>query len=87
MSKLEHIQIKYENQISQIIETSLIAMYGTKGYKSIIHTMIKECKKPEKEITRDYELFADLTHKIFGKIGDTKILDLIKTEINKIHTT
>lgn len=76
---------RYENQISQIIETSLIDLYGTNGYKSIIQTMIKECGKSEKEITGNYELFAEMIQGIFGRIGDSKILDPIKMEINRIR--
>ena len=75
---------RYENKISQIIETSLIDLYGTNGYKSIIQTMIKECGKSEKEITGNYELFADMIQSIFGRIGDVKILQQIKMEINRI---
>lgn len=75
---------RYENQISQIIETSLIDLYGTKGYKSIIQTMMKECRKSEKEITGNYELFAKMIQMIFGRIGDAKILDPIKMEIDRI---
>ncbi|HET9008650.1 MAG TPA: response regulator [Nitrosarchaeum sp.] len=81
-SKFDHG--RYENQISQIIETSLIDLYGTNGYKSIIQTMIKECGKSEKEITGNYELFAEMIQEIFGRIGDSKILDPIKMEINRI---
>jgi CheY-like chemotaxis protein len=81
-SKFDHG--RYGNQISQIIETSLIDLYGTNGYKSIIQTMIKECGKSEKEITGNYELFAEMIQGIFGRIGDSKILDPIKMEINRI---
>lgn len=75
---------RYENEISQIIETSLIDLYGTNGYKSIIQTMIKEGGKSEKEITGNYELFADMTQGIFGRIGYSKILNPIKREISRI---
>lgn len=75
---------RYENKISQIIETSLIDLYGTNGYKSIIQTMMKECGKSEKEITGNYELFVERIQGIFGRIGDAKILDPIKMEINRI---
>ena len=75
---------RYENKISQIIETSLIDLYGTNGYKSIIQTMMKECGKSEKEITGNYELFAERIQGIFGRVGDAKILDPIKMEINRI---
>jgi len=75
---------RYENKISQIIETTLIDLYGTKGYKSIIQTMMRDCGKSEKQITGNYELFADMIQGIFGRIGDSKILDPIKMEINRI---
>lgn len=83
-SRFDFNDKRYENQISQIIETSLIDLYGTKGYKSIIQTMMKECRKSEKEITGNYELFAKMIQMIFGRIGDAKILDPIKMEIDRI---
>ena len=84
-SEFDFNHVRYENQISQIIETSLVDLYGTNGYKSIIQTMIKECGKSEKEITGNYELFADMIQVIFGRVGDAKILDPIKMEINRIE--
>lgn len=84
MSNYKFSHGRYENQISQIIETLLIDLYGTNGYKSIIQTMMKECGKSEKEITENYELFAEMIRGIFGRIGDSKILDPIKIEINRI---
>lgn len=84
-SKLDFNHVRYENQISEIIEISLIDQYGTNGYKSIIKTMMKECGKSEKEITGNYELFANMVQVVFGRIGDTKILDPIKMEINKLE--
>ncbi len=61
---------KYENQISEIIQGELIDLYGPKGYKSIIETMVKISGKTEKEIITNYELFAELTEGVFGKIGN-----------------
>ena len=84
-SKFDFNHVRYENQISQIIEISLIDQYGTNGYKSIIKTMMKECGKSEKEITGNYGLFANMVQVVFGRIGDTKILDPIKMEINRIE--
>ncbi|MBS3926488.1 MAG: hypothetical protein KGZ34_07370 [Nitrosarchaeum sp.] len=78
-------QKKYQDMVSQTIEVSLIDLYGINGYKSIIQTMMKECDKSEKEVTENYELFSNLIQKIFGKIGDSKILEPIKMEINKIQ--
>ncbi|MBS3922255.1 MAG: hypothetical protein KGZ37_03805 [Nitrosarchaeum sp.] len=85
--ELEQNQEKYNNTISQIIEASLSDLYGINGYKSIIKTMIKECNKSEKEITENYELFSTMIQRIFGKIGDSKILEPIKMEINRIQNT
>ena len=75
---------KYENQISEIIQGELIDLHGPNGYKSIIQTMIKICGKTEKEIITNYELFAELTEGVFGRLGNSKILDPIKLEIDKI---
>ncbi|MBI2643842.1 MAG: response regulator [Nitrosarchaeum sp.] len=86
-SKCDFNHIRYENQISQIIEISLIDQYGTNGYKSIIKTMMKECGKSEKEITGNYGLFANMVQTVFGKIGDSKILEPIKMEINRLGIT
>ena len=85
--ELEQSQKKYQDIISQTIEASLIDLYGINGYKSIIQTMIKECDKSEKEITENYELFSSMIQKIFGKIGNSKILEPIKMEISKIQNT
>jgi len=74
----------HESKISQIIQTSLIDLYGTNGYKSIIQTMIKESGKSEEEITRNYDIFADNVQRIFGKLGKSKILDPINIEMNRI---
>ena len=77
---------EYENQISKIIQEELIDLYGLRGYKSIIQTMIKFCEKTEKEIITNYELFSELIEKVFGKVGNSKILFPIKIEIGKIET-
>lgn len=74
----------YENKISEIIQRSLIDLHGGNGYKSIMETMMKVCGKPEKEIITNYELFAELIEGIFGRLGNSKILDPIKLEIQKI---
>ncbi|MCV0411590.1 hypothetical protein [Nitrosarchaeum sp.] len=85
--ELGQSQEKYQDMISQTIESSLIDLYGINGYKSIIQTMMKECNKSEKEITGNYELFSSIIQRIFGKIGDSKILEPIKMEINKNQNT
>jgi CheY-like chemotaxis protein len=74
----------YENQISEIIQRELIDLHGANGYKSIIETMMKICGKTEKEIITNYELFAELTEGVFGRLGNSKILDPIKLEMDKI---
>lgn len=74
----------YENKISEIIQRSLIDLHGGNGYKSIMETMMKICGKSEKEIITNYELFAELIEGIFGRLGNSKILDPIKLEIEKI---
>ena len=74
----------YENQISEIIQRELIDLHGANGYKSIIETMMKICGKTEKEIIRNYELFAELTEGVFGRLGNSKILDPIRLEMDKI---
>jgi len=83
-SGTESNNAKYENQISEIIQGELIDLHGANGYKSIIQTMMKICGKTEKEIITNYELFAELTEGVFGRLGNSKILDPIKLEINKI---
>ncbi len=75
---------KYEKQISEIIQGELIDLYGASGYKSIMQTMVKICGRKEAEIIRNYELFAELSEGIFGRLADSKILDPIKLEILKI---
>jgi len=75
---------RYDNKIAEIIQTTTISIYGTNGYKSIIKTMIKECGKTEREITTNYKLFEEMIEVIFGKIGNKKIMDPIKFEINKL---
>lgn len=75
---------QYENQISEIIQGELIDLYGVDGYKSIMQTMTKICGKREKEIITNYELFAELSEGVFGRMSESKILDPIKLKINKI---
>ena len=83
-SGTESNNAKYENQISEIIQGELIDLYSANGYKSIIGTMMKISGKTEKEIITNYELFAELIEGVFGKIGNSKILDPIILKINKI---
>jgi len=82
-SRIESNDIKYKNQISEIIQEKLIDLHGRNGYKSIMQTMMKISRKTEKEIITNYELFAELTEGVFGRFSD-KILDPVKLEIQKI---
>jgi len=75
---------KYEKEISEIIQMELIDLYGSKGYKSIIQTMRNICGKTEKEIITNFELFAELSEGVFGRLAESKILEPIRLEINKI---
>jgi len=75
-----------DNQISKIIQGELIDLYGSKGYKSIIQTMTKISGKTEKDIISNYELFASLAEGVFGRMAESKILDPIKLELNKVGT-
>lgn len=76
--------IEYKNQISEIIQKELTDLHGSNGYKSIIATMSKISGKTEKEIITNYELFAELAEGVFGRLANSKILDPIKFEIDKI---
>ena len=62
--------IEYKNQISEIIQKELTDLHGANGYKSIIATMSNICGKPEKEIITNYELFAELSEGVFGRLGN-----------------
>lgn len=42
------------------------------------------CGKSEKEITTNYELFAELFERVFERLTDGKILDPIEKQIEKI---
>lgn len=49
-----------ESQISEIIQSALVDLYGANGYKSLMGTMMNVCGKSEKEIVTNYELFTEL---------------------------
>jgi hypothetical protein len=74
----------YEKQLSEIIQGELIDLYGGSGYKSIMQTMVKICNRKEEEIITNYELFAELAEGVFGRLAESKILDPIKSEMEKI---
>ena len=83
-SGTENNDSKYENQISEIIQGELVDLYGSNGYKSIMQTMKKTCGKTEKEILTNYDLFAELAEGVFGRLAESKILEPIKLQIDKI---
>ncbi len=70
---------KYEKELSEIIQRELVSLYEGNGYKSIIQTMIKISGRKEEEIITNYELFAELSEGIFGRLVESKILALYKT--------
>ena len=74
----------HTKQSSDIIESFLIELYGVGGYTSIIKVMMKHCGQTEKEISSNYDLFAELIIGIFGDLGNTKILEPIRSKINEI---
>ena len=75
---------EYEKQLSEIIQGELIDLYGGDGYKSIMQTMMKICGRKEKEIITNYELFSKLVEGVFGRLAESKILEPIKLEMDKI---
>ena len=76
--------VKYQTQISDIIQGELIDLYGPNGYKSIMQTMTKISGKTEKQIITNFELFSGLSEGVFGKSSESKILDPIKMKIDII---
>ncbi|AFS80878.1 histidine kinase [Candidatus Nitrosopumilus koreensis AR1] len=79
--------IDYNQQISKIIESKLIEIYGVNGYRSILKTIIENSKISEKEIVSDFELFSRLIQKVFGQMGIKKMLDPIEHEIKNLNIT
>jgi CheY-like chemotaxis protein len=75
---------EFEDQVSNIIQGSLIDQYGVNGYKSIIQIMVKQSGKAENEIVSNYKLFEKLIKRSFGEFGNSKILEHVKVEIGKI---
>ena len=75
---------KYEKQLSEIIQGELIDLYGASGYKSIMQTMVKISGRNEQEIITNYDLFAELSEGVFGRLSEAKILGPIKLEMLKI---
>jgi CheY-like chemotaxis protein len=83
-SNLDSKDQEYKKQISEIIQGELIDLYGADGYKSIMRTMVKICGRKESEIITNYKLFSELAEGVFGRLAESKILDPIKLEIDKI---
>ena len=75
---------KYEKQLSEIIQGVLIDLHGGRGYTTIMQTMMKISNRTEQEIITNYDLFAELSEGVFGRLADSKILDPIKLEMLKI---
>ncbi|MGY5147612.1 MAG: response regulator [Candidatus Nitrosopumilus sp. bin_7KS] len=75
---------EYENQLSEIIQSELINLYGGEGYNSIMRTMVKISGRKEEEIITNYDLFAELAEGVFGRLAESKILGPIKLEMLKI---
>ena len=74
----------FEKQLSEIIQGGLIDLYGGNGYKSIMQTMTKISGRREEEIITNYELFAELSEGVFGRLAESKILGPIRLEMDKI---
>ena len=60
-SNTESPDKEYEKQLSEIIQGELIDLYGCRGYKSIMQTMVKISARKEEEIIVNYDLFTELT--------------------------
>jgi len=74
----------FEKHLFEIIQGELIDLYGGNGYKSIMQTMIKISGRKEEEIITNYELFAELSEEVFGRLAESKILGSVRLEIDKI---
>ena len=74
----------FEKQLSEIIQGELIDLYGGSGYKSIMQTMTKISGRREEEIITNYELFAELSEGVFGRLAESKILGPVRLEMDKI---
>lgn len=77
--------IDYGLEISKIIESKLVDLYGVNGYRSILKTIMENSKKSEKEIVTNFELFSKLIQNVFGQMGITKMIEPIKYQIDKIE--
>ncbi|MCV0400691.1 MAG: response regulator [Nitrosopumilus sp.] len=74
----------FEKELAEIIQGELIDLYGNKGYKTIIQTMINISGRKESEIITNYELFSELSEGVFGRLSESKILGPIKLKMDKI---
>ena len=83
-SNTENADKKYEKQLSEIIQGVLIDVHGGRGYTSIMQTMMKIRGRTEQEIITNYDLFAELSEGVFGRLAESKMLDPIKLEMQKI---
>ena len=74
---------EYKNQISKTIQNSLIDLYGINGFSSIMRIVTDYSKITETEILTNFKLFERLIEKTFGDVGKSKMIEPIKSEINK----
>jgi len=74
----------FEKHLSEIIQGELIDLYGGSGYKSIMQTMIKISGRKEEKIITNYELFAELSEEVFGRLAESKNLGSVRLEMDKI---
>jgi len=74
----------FEKHLSEIIQRELIDLYGGSEYKSIMQTMIKISGRKEEKIITNYELFAELSEGVFGRLAESKNLGFVRLEMDKI---
>lgn len=75
----------YGLEVSKIIESKLVDLYGINGYRSILKTIMEKSKRTEKEIVTNFDLFSMLIQNVFGQMGIKKMLEPIEHQINKIE--
>ena len=80
----ENNSTDYGLEVSKIIESKLVDLYGVNGYRSILKTIMENSKRSEKEIVTNFDLFSMLIQNVFGQMGVTKMLEPIEHQVNKI---
>lgn len=81
----ENSNTDYGLEVSKIIESKLVDLYGVNGYRSILKTIMEKSKRTEKEIVTNFDLFSMLIQNVFGQMGVKKMLEPIEYQINKIE--